>query len=305
MRHLLLFLLLSALGLPAQAFESRQLTLQHEDRTRQALIDAQPDVRDAPLLIVLHGGLAGPMTVRRRARVTLASKGWVVAWPSAIDDWNDGRVDHEGRPHDTADDIGFLRKMVDELSARGMVDPDRVFVAGPSIGGVMALRLLCDAPDLIAGVAVAIASFPQGTDCKPGPSRPVLYLHGTDDSIMPPEGGRIGGWNPLVRDRGFVRSVDETLQHIAARNACDGYDEAELPDRVSEDDSTTVLRTYRGCTDPVVHYVVEGGGHTWPGAAPSRLGRWVGSTNQDFSATRAVEAFFQGIADDLATPPTQ
>ena len=305
MRLVLLFLLLSAFALSARAAESRRLVLQHEDRTREALIDAHPDVRDAPMLIVLHGGLAGPMTVRRRAGVTLASKGWVVAWPSAVGDWNDGRVDWKGNPYDTADDIGFLRKMVSELAARGMVDPGRVFVAGPSIGGVMALRILCDAPDLVAGVAVAIASFPKGADCKSGPSRPVIYFHGTDDSIMPPEGGRIGGWNPLVRDRGYVSSVNETLQYLARRNACDGYDETSLPDVVAEDESTTVLRTYRGCTEPVVHYVVRGGGHTWPGAAPSRLGRWVGSTNQDFSATRAVEAFFQRIADDLATPATQ
>lgn len=305
MRFLLLFCFILAFALPARAYESRNLVLQHEDRTRQALIDAQPDVRNAPMLIVLHGGLAGPMTVRRRAGVTLAARGWVVAWPSAIDDWNDGRVDWQGNPYDTTDDIGFLRRMVGELAARGMVDPNRVFAAGPSIGGVMALRLLCDAPDLVAGIAVAIASFPKGTRCRPGPSRPVLYLHGTDDSIMPPDGGRIGGWNPLVRDRGYVSSVEETLQHITTRNACDGYEEAKLPDLVPEDESTAVLRTYRGCTEPVVHYVVEGGGHTWPGAAPSRLGRWVGSTNQDFSATRAVEAFFQRIADDLATPPTQ
>ena len=205
MRLLLLFLLLSAFSLPVDAAESRRLLVQHEDRTRQALIDAQPDVRNAPMLIVLHGGLAGPMTVRRRAGVTLASKGWVVAWPSAIDDWNDGRVDWKGNPYDTADDVGFLRKMVDELSALGMVDPGRVFVAGPSIGGVMALRMLCDAPDLIAGVAVAIASFPKGTDCKSGPSRPVIYVHGTDDSIMPPDGGRIGGWNPPGARQGLCQ----------------------------------------------------------------------------------------------------
>lgn len=305
MRLLCLTLLIAAFSLPATAFESRRLQLEHENLTRQALIDAQPGLRDAPLLIVLHGGLAGPMTVRRRAGVTLASQGWVVAWPSAVDDWNDGRVDAAGQPYDTADDIGFLRKMVGALAARGMVDPGRVFVAGPSIGGVMALRLLCDAPDLVAGVAVAIASFPAGTGCKPGPSKPVIYIHGTDDTIMPPEGGRIGGWNPLIRDRGHVRSVDETLRHIADRNACAGYDETALPDLDPADDSTAVLRTYRDCAQPVEHYVVRGGGHTWPGAAASRLGRIVGSTNQDFSATRAVEAFFQRIAERRDETPTQ
>ncbi|MEM9059392.1 MAG: hypothetical protein AAGD13_02935 [Pseudomonadota bacterium] len=296
MRTLILALLFTAIAGSSGAFESRRLFLEHENRTREALIDAQQGVRAAPMLVVLHGGLAGPLTVRRRAGVTLARKGWVVAWPSAVDDWNDGRVDSDGNPYDTADDIGFLRKMVRELARRGMVDPQRVFVAGPSIGGVMALNLMCRAPDLVAGVAVAIASFPEGTDCQPGPPRPVLYIHGTDDGIMPPDGGRIGGWNPLVRDRGYVASVDETVRHIATRNDCDGFDEANLPDRVSEDESTVTLRTYQGCAEPVVHYVVNGGGHTWPGAPASRLGRWVGSTNYDFSATQVVEEFFQEIA---------
>lgn len=306
MRLLLLSLFFASLSVPASAFESRRLLLEHEDRTREALIDARPEARDAPMLIVLHGGLAGPLTVRRRAGVSLASQGWVVAWPYAVGDWNDGRVDHAGKPYDTADDIGFLRKMIAELSEREIVDADRVFVAGPSIGGVMALRLYCDAPDLVAGVAVAIASFPEGTDCNQGPARPVIYIHGTEDDIMPPDGGRIGGWNPLVRDRGFVRTVDETLQFIARRNACDGYDEAMLPDLVVEDESTVALRTYRGCAAPVEHYVVQGGGHTWPGAPESRLGRrWVGNTNYDFSATRAVETFFQRIAGEIADTPTQ
>ena len=296
MRLLLSALVAAAVSFPATAFESRRLLIEHENRTREALIDLSPDVSNAPMLVVLHGGLAGPMTVRRRAGVTLASQGWVVAWPSAVDDWNDGRVDYDGNPYDTADDIGFLRKMVAELSQRGLVDKDRVFVAGPSIGGVMALNLLCNAPDLVAGIAVAIASFAKGADCQSGPPRPVIYIHGTDDDIMPPNGGRIGGWNPLVRDRGYVASVEDTVRHIARRNECDGFDEAQLPDRVADDESTVVLRTYQGCSEPVVHYVVNGGGHTWPGAPASRLGRWVGSTNYDFSATKAVEQFFQNIA---------
>lgn len=296
MRTVLLSVLISIFTTSVMAFESRRLVLDHDGQRREALIDARADAQDAPMLIVLHGGLAGPMTVRRRAGVTLASQGWVVAWPSAIDDWNDGRVDAEGTPYDTADDIGFLRRMVAELSGRGLVDANRVFVAGPSIGGVMALRLLCDAPDLIAGVAVAIASFPKGTECQAGPPRPVIYIHGTGDDIMPPDGGRIGGWSPLVRDRGHVRSVAETLDHIAARNGCEGFQDVMVPDRVADDDSTVIQRTYSGCAQPLVHYVVEGGGHTWPGAAASRISSFVGPTNQDISATQIVQDFFRQIA---------
>lgn len=283
----------------AQAFDTGRLVIEHEGIDREAVIDFQPDTRNAPVLIALHGGLAGPMTVRRRARVTLANEGWVVVWPSAIDDWNDGRTDTEGAPYDDADDIGFLRKLITDLTARGLADPDRVYFAGPSIGGIMVLRLLCDAPDMVAGAAVAIASFPSGFECADGPPRPVLFLHGTEDDLVPPGGGRIGGWNPLVKDRGWVIPVQKTMAALSTRNRCSGFVSAPLPDRTTEDGSTVTRRDYQDCAAPLIHFVVEGGGHTWPGSAPSRLGtNIVGETNQDISATREIEAFFRRLAGE-------
>ncbi len=297
MRLILSLIVLLATAASAAAFDTARLVIEHEGRERVALIDYQPDIQNAPVLIALHGGLAGPMTVRRKARVTLAREGWAVIWPSAIDDWNDGRLNADGEPYDTADDIGFLRKMIGSLAERGLIDPDRVFFAGPSIGGIMALRLLCDAPDMVAGVAVAIASLPSGKTCVEGPPKPILFLHGTDDDLVPPGGGRIGGWSLLVRDRGWVRPVAETMTELAARNKCEGFDETLLPDRAPGDDSTVILREYRDCAAPLKHYVVQGGGHTWPGSTPSRLGSGiVGETNQDISATREIEDFFRALA---------
>ena len=296
MRSLLLALALLA-SQPATAVETRRLTLRHDGVEREALMDAKPGLRGAPVLVALHGGLAGHYTIRRRARVTLAEEGWVVLWPWALGDWNDGRVDSRGRPYDTADDIGFLRRLIGTLAERGTIDPTRVYFAGPSIGGMMVLRLLCDAPDLVAGAAVAIASLPWGTECREGPARPVLFIHGTEDSIVPPGGGRIGGWNFLIRERGWVEPVERTLALLAERNGCTGYRERPLPDRVPGDGSRVVLREYEGCRAPLIHYVVEGGGHTWPGSSPSsRLARFVGDTNRDFSATEAVQSFFRGLA---------
>lgn len=299
MRFLIAFLVaVSTLG-TAHAVETRRLVIEHDGLQREAVIDFKPGVANAPVLIALHGGLAGPMTVRRKARVTLANEGWVVVWPSAIDDWNDGRTDFEGEPYDTADDIGFLRKLVAALAEKGVADPERVFFAGPSIGGVMVLHLICQAPDLVAGAAVAIASFPTRVDCPAGPPKPILYIHGTEDDLMPPDGGRIGGWSLLVRDRGWVEPVDTTLATLAARNGCGQFQEIAIPDRVPNDGSTVVRREYLDCDAPLVHFVVEGGGHTWPGSTPSGLGtRIVGETNQDFSATREIEAFFRNLAGE-------
>lgn len=291
--------LLAMAASPASGYETRRLTLSHDGRERVALLDAAPDLRDAPLLIALHGGIGGAETIRRRAGVSLAGRGWAVAWPSADGDWADGRRDAQGRPYDAADDVGFLRALVARLAADGLVDPARVFVAGPSIGGMMTLRLLCEAPDLIAGAAVAIAGLPVGLDCPPGPPTPVLYLHADADPIVPAEGGPIGGDSLLVRDRGRVLSAEATAALLAARNGCAGYQEVALPDRDPADASTTVRRDYFGCAAPLSHYVVRGAGHTWPGGRASRLSAaLVGGTSRDFSATRAIEEFFERLAAD-------
>jgi len=295
MRLLLASLLFAVATAHSHAFESRVLSFEHDGIGRGALIDAEAGIQNAPMLVVLHGGIAGPYWVRRQAQVTLANQGWVVAWPEAVDDWNDGRTNARGEPYDNADDIGFLRRMIEILADQGVVDPTKVFFAGPSIGGVMTLRMLCEAPDLVAGAAVAIASFAERYTCPDGPPKPVLYIHGTDDDIMDPDGGRIGGWNPLIRDRGRVEAVADTMAKLARRNECAGIREDALPDIYEPDGSTVRRQTYQGCAEPLIHFIVDGGGHTWPGSRRSPAATFVGETNQDFSATQTVQAFFQAV----------
>ena len=297
MRRLLAALIATLAATPvAASLEGGRLSLQHDGLTRTAIVDAAPDLRDAPLLIVLHGGIGSAAMVRRRARISLAAQGWAVAFPEAVDDWSDGRTWPWGGRISDVDDVGFLRAMVADLVGRRIVDPERVFIAGPSIGGMMTLRVLCEAPDLAAGFIVAIASLPRGYDCPPGPARPVLLLHGTADTIVPPAGGRIGGNSILIRERGSVQSIEAAVDLVSARNGCTGYSETALPDRDPSDGTTAVQRRYEGCEAPFVHLIVEGGGHTWPGDRPFRMGQsLVGATSQDFSATRVVERFVRDL----------
>jgi polyhydroxybutyrate depolymerase len=298
--RLILTLTFGLWAVSAAAYETRRVEIAHGGLTRGAILDAAPGLRDAPVLIALHGGIGGASIIRRRAGVTLAARGWAVLWPEADGAWNDGRL-CGGAPCDTADDVGFLRALVGRLAEDGLVDPARVFVAGPSIGGMMTLRLMCDAPDLVAGVAIAIASLPEGLDCPAGPPVPALVIHSTADDIVPPEGGRIGGDGPFTRDRGSVRPVSAMMELLAGRNGCAGVAETPLPDRDPADGSTVLRRDFTGCAAPLTHYVVEGGGHTWPGSRPFPLGgTLLGATNQDFSATRAVEDFFAALAADPA-----
>lgn len=297
MRRLLMLLFLLP-SLAVASVETRRVEITHDGRARGAILDAAPGLRDAPLLVALHGGIGGASLVRRRAGVSLAHRGWAVLWPEADGQWNDGRLDRRGRPFGGADDVGFLRALVGELADAGMVDPERVFFAGPSIGGMMTLRMLCEAPDLVAGVAVAIAAQPADLSCPDdGPPRPALFLHGEADPLVPPEGGRLGGGALLVRDRGGLRSAAETAGLLARRNGCDGFVEREIGRPPPGDETRAFRRDYDGCAAPLVHIVVKGGGHTWPGSrAFGGQSLFVGETSQAISATREIERFLEDLA---------
>ncbi|HRZ82059.1 MAG TPA: hypothetical protein P5069_06320, partial [Candidatus Hydrogenedentes bacterium] len=60
--------------------------------------------------------------------------------------------------------------------------------------------------------------------------------------------------------------------------------------------TTTRRVAYTGCAAEVELYIVEGGGHTWPGGGPD-YPRWiVGRTARDFSASETIWAFFRDKA---------
>ena len=71
---------------------------------------------------------------------------------------------------------------------------DRVYVAGASNGGMMALRLACERTGRLAAVAVVIANqpWPQVERCRPTVPLPLILINGTDDPLMPWGGGPVG-----------------------------------------------------------------------------------------------------------------
>lgn len=282
---------------PAAAYETRTVTVTHDGVTRPALVDAAPGLHDAPAMIVLAGGLASASKVRRVAGVTLAERGWAVIWPDADVEWNDGRTGEDGAPLARQDDVGYFRKLVATLARDGRIDPDRVFFAGPSIGGGMVLRLICDAPDLVAGAAVALANLPASLDCPDGPPVPLMFFHGSADHVVPYGGGIVGGDSIFLRNRGRVRSAADTVAFFAARNRCDGFVETALPDTNPADGTTSVRHDYQGCAAPLTQYIGKGAGHNWPGLPVSGKTRLItGRANQDYSATEAIERLFESVA---------
>lgn len=246
----------------------------------------------APLLIVLHGG--GGTAAKMRHYVALddltAAAGVITVYPQGRDrNWNDGRIGQDGQPLSTTDDVAFLDAIITTLVQDGRVDPDAVYLAGMSNGGMMALRMACDAQHPIAGIAVIAANMPVGLECPVMRPLHILHVIGRDDPILPFAGGDI-----VARtDKGAVRSAVDTFETFARANGCSTARSQALPDTDPTDGTTVLQITGRDCTSgkQTLAYGIAHGGHTWPGAQP--LARWLlGATSQDISASQLIVTLF-------------
>jgi polyhydroxybutyrate depolymerase len=213
----------------------------------------------APTLIVLHGAtISAELTARWSGFAEAAAgHGFAAVFPQGIDRlWNDARGDKLS----SSDDVGFLRRLNEELVGRGVADAARIHIAGISNGGMMTLRMLCEAPELYAGAATVIATMPgeAGASCELRKPMPVVMFNGTADPMVPYKGGGVG----LTGSRGTVWAAERTAAFIARANGCSGH--AELPFSGSDGDRIRVTKLdWSGCSSgrTVTLYRVEGGGH--------------------------------------------
>jgi polyhydroxybutyrate depolymerase len=253
-----------------------------------------------PLVLVLHGGGGtgpGMERVTRYAWDRLADReGFIVAYPDGIENhWNDGRTEAHYRAHEEKiDDVGFLSVLIDKLIVEENVDPLRVYVTGISNGGLMSFYLAMKCPEKIAAIApVAALLIVELKDETPPLPMPVMLLNGTDDPLVPYEGGEMGSRRKVV-GRGI--STDETIAFWVRHNGCDATPERkELPDTDPNDGTRVTLDIYSGGEDgsDVVLCKIEGGGHTWPGGVPY-LPEWiVGRVSRDIGPARPIWDFLK------------
>lgn len=263
-----------------------------------------PAKRSAPFVVVLHGKTQrGADMIARTAWPQVAKReGFAVAFPDGLNHaWADARTRAgpalRGPPPGT-DDVAFIAKLVEKQVANGTADPKRVYVAGLSNGGAMAMTLACARADLFAAAASAIMNLTDETavTCHPSRPLPMLLMNGTADPLVPYEGGR--GSSYFAAD-GFW-STEETLAFWRKLNGCE-IDDAEvtdLPDRAPADQST-VTRISSRCPrgHDVVLYRVNGGGHRMPGLAPDArfpkiAVRLLGPQNGDIDGAEMIWTFF-------------
>ena len=191
-------------------------------------------------------------------------------------------------------DVDFIADLLDRLEADLCYDTSRVFSTGQSNGGQMSSLLACRLDDRITAVApVAGVEFSDET-CTGGPV-PVMAFHGDADPIVLYDGGGLNAttisnqqyWKGDVPEGLPVHGgVDQAMADWAAHNGCE-------PEPAEERISPEVIRrTWSACDAPTVLYVVEGGGHTWPGLPVAGFEDQFGHTTTDIDATDLMFDFF-------------
>ena len=208
--------------------------------------------------------------------------------------WNDCRPP-ESEGDAEADDVGFLTALLDWAIDRFedgslSIDRERVFVTGASNGGMMTYRMATERPDRVAAAAAFIANRPKPNQCAPATEPvPLLIVNGTEDPLMPYEGGRIRfGY-------GTVQSAEATRRYWVTVNRADttDVDVQQLPNRSTEDGSVVVCETYppRSRAGARVRFCrVDGGGHAMPSIDHQLAG--ARRQNHDVEGARLAWSFF-------------
>jgi polyhydroxybutyrate depolymerase len=283
-----------SLSRPAVAGEAVSHTIDVNGVTRSYLlyVPSGQSGKRLPAFIMMHGG--GSTDARQESYSNFdafaQAHGLVVMYPQGIDKhWNDGRViGHESM----ADDIGFMKAMLAEVAAQGLIDPKRVYAAGISNGGFMAQHMACVMPDALAGIAVVAATQPVGAECPSPRPMPAIFFHGTADKFVPFNGGPIA---PQFGNRGNAMSNAQAVAIWQKRNGCGAATRTSLPAKDASDPLTVTVETYscpagRGLED----VIVQGGGHTWPGAHQRYLVTMIlGPVTDNIDANATMWSFFQ------------
>jgi poly(hydroxyalkanoate) depolymerase family esterase len=250
-----------------------------------------------PLVVMLHGCRQTPEDFARGTRVEAlaAEKGCAVLWPAQSARANRNRCWNWFKPgHQSAgagEPAAIAAAVRDAIDRHGL-DPARVYVAGLSAGGAMAVILGTTYPDLFTAVGVhsglayrAAHSLPSAVLAMKGAAsgvffqspgspqltRPTIILHGDADEVVHPRNGEA----LLAQWLAAAWSVAQGARLREER----GADGRRYCRRVVEDASGRAL---------VEHWAIEGLAHAWSGG--DRKGSFTDPVGPD--ASREMLRFF-------------
>jgi polyhydroxybutyrate depolymerase len=179
-------------------------------------------------------------------------------------------------------DVDFILELVELI--RSEYCTRDFHAAGMSAGGDMVSALECLADSPFKAFAPVTYRYYNETECADAPPRPLISFQGDQDAVVPITGSGKPWFDPPMA---------EIMQKWAEHNGCDPE---RLEKRVSDE---VVHYWWAGCDASTEWYLIEGGGHTWPGAAALPV---LGKTTDDISASDLIWDLFFGSAEAAPAP---
>ncbi|SAK92807.1 PHB depolymerase family esterase [Caballeronia glebae] len=257
-------------------------TVEHCGHAHRAkvYVPSSYDGQPLPMIVMLHGAQQHPDDFAAGTKMNVAAEdaGFIVVYPEQPESANLLRCWNWFVPSNQARDTGetaALAALTNELIVRFNVDRARVYVAGLSAGGAMAINLAVTHPDLYAaaaihsGLAFGVANEHlsalcamndgRGTICLPKReddvartrTLPLIVFHGdADDTVHPLNSEQIMEMSQLLNSQATdtrvcttTRTDYEAGRHAYTRDAWRDQDGSLLAER----------------------WVVHGLGHAWSG----------------------------------------
>lgn len=287
--------MLAALPGPAWALPPGDHSISFGERSY--ILHVPPQLEPRPALVLnFHGGGGHAAAHQKYARMdALADReGFLVVYPEGtgpleaqLHTWNAGGCCGSA-VRDNVDDVGYVRKLLLDLSRRQAYDPARVYVTGLSNGAMMAYRLAAELSDRIAAIApvagvIAVDRFPTARPV------PVMHIHSVDDQRALYVGG-LGPPFPMTNMRVMHMSVDVALADWSKENGCTGAMESR--DKKEWKGHTATLLAYPGCRAEVLLWKLTGAGHVWPGGEPDYFPKLLGPGSAVIDANLEMWRFF-------------
>lgn len=272
-------------------------TLQVDGRARSYIIHVPPKFnprKPTPVVLAFHGAATNAiiMAISSGLSDKADEAGFIVVYPNGTGKgnvllvWNAGGW-HGSKAETQPDDVKFVRELLDDLAKVVKVDSKRIYATGMSNGGMMCYRLAAELSNRIAAIAPVSGTLAVER-CHPLRPVPVIHFHGTDDKLVP-----FDGPDERTAKVFAFKSVEETIRTWAKIDGCPTKPKTvKLPHK--GDDGTNVERKTYGpgkAGAEVILYIINGGGHTWPGRkwpVP-----WLGKTTKDISASDLMWEFFK------------
>ena len=146
-------------------------------------------------------------------------------------------------------DLAFVDAILADIQAEYTVDPERIYAAGYSNGGMMTYGLACHRGDVFGAFGIMSGIMLTDTTCNAAHTPSIVHFHGTSDFAIPYDGS------------GNFPAVADTINFWLGHNGLS----SENLETTALDNGSVTRDAYTSGTNgsSVVLYTIDEGDHIW------------------------------------------